>query len=948
MAGQPINFKKGYSIVHLNARSIRNKTAGIKQELINKDIDIILFSETWLNDDDLDSLYTYPKYNLYRHDRISVYRGGGLCAYVDEGISCSIEKFKLLNLCNENIEVQWLYSVKGNGRKSVICNVYRPPNGSIVSFCDVMKALLLQIEDLDNYDLFILGDFNVNTLVNSIEKNLLYETFDLFNMTQLINEITTTSGTNTCIDLIFTNCQEIASKGPMNIHLSDHLPIHIIRKYEYVKPTYRKFKGRSYRDFVLGDYLQSIENCNWDYFDHCQDPTECWDIFENMLKRMLDVVCPVKEFKVVDKPDPWMSDYLIERITDKNNLLREARNANSIITWRRARDLRNAVNEEVDVARKAYYKNLSEVYFKDSKKFWSVLKEVSPSSKQNSKTINLVNDQGVPIPLDKTSSHINTFFAEIGPKLAEAHNIEYTFNGERCDMEMDFFNFSDEDIITCVRKLDTSKSSAIEYLPTHIFKSSVLYKPARFIKIINLILTSGSIPDSWKIATVTPLPKSGDMTNVSNYRPISVLPVPGKIFERLMHTHLSSHIQTNEILSKNQGGYQKGKSTLDAIGSFVDDVLKNRNSGNISLAAFIDIKKAFDSVNYVILLKKLEQYGIRNRSLSLIENYLSRRQQCTLANGMRSLVQPLTCGVPQGSILGPLFFLLYINDCISADDDHRTMLYADDSVLYVSGKDIDVLTDRLSQALNKFYIWTSRNKLTMNESKTKIMTFASRIKLNRFQKPKIVLNGTTLKSVVSYKYLGVILDEELNFVIHTRNLIKNVRYKSLLLYRIRPFMTKEALLRIYKSHVTPVIDYCDVIYASTSSGILDELQRLQNKCLKTCLFKHILTPTELVHAEAHMPTLEVRRKFHTKIQAKKRSMNIDYLEIPFRPTRFNAAPVLKYSTIKCAAYEKSPGVRMAQLWNSLDMDLRLLEECNRFKALAKDEMNSTIPVWDEN
>ena len=165
------------------------------------------------------------------------------------------------------------------------------------------------------------------------------------------------------------------------------------------------------------------------------------------------------------------------------------------------------------------------------------------------------------------------------------------------------------------------------------------------------------------------------------------------------------------------------------------------------------------------------------------------------------------------------------------------MLYADDSVLYVIGKNIDQLSARLSVALNSFTSWTSINKLTINESKTKIMTFASAKKLKKLSKPKIKLNGKLLKHVVSYKYLGVTLDEKLNFSIHIRNMIKNLRFKSILLYRVRGYMSSEVLLKVYKSHVIPVIDYCDILYAGAGVGILDELQRVQNKCLENLLIK---------------------------------------------------------------------------------------------------------------
>ena len=186
---------------------------------------------------------------------------------------------------------------------------------------------------------------------------MLFETMSDFHLKQLVNHITTTSGTNTCIDLIFTNCLEIYSSGPMNIHLSDHLPVQVIKKHEQVKCGVQNFKGRSYRNYNNRQHLASIEACDWTYFNQCQDPTECWDVYENMLKRMLDITCPIREFKVKDKPEPWITNYLIERISDKNNLLAEARRSTSILCWHRARGSRNIVNLGLDTARKPIIQN---------------------------------------------------------------------------------------------------------------------------------------------------------------------------------------------------------------------------------------------------------------------------------------------------------------------------------------------------------------------------------------------------------------------------------------------------------------------------------------------------------------------------------------------------------------------------------------------------------------
>ena len=204
--------------------------------------------------------------------------------------------------------------------------------------------------------------------------------------------------------------------------------------------------------------------------------------------------------------------------------------------------------------------------------------------------------------------------------------------------------------------------------------------------IFNLSFANGLFPDVWKRATIIPLYKGGTKTEVSNYRPVSLLPLPGKLLEMIVHANLLHFLEANKIISDKQGGFRKGFSTATSIADLTDSLFSTINNNHISLAAFIDLRKAFDTVDHRILLSKLKCYGFAGKNLRWCENYSSNRSQRTLANGKLSPEHQITCGVPQGSVVGPLFFILYVNDIQFAVRGSKTQLYADDTVIYVSGE----------------------------------------------------------------------------------------------------------------------------------------------------------------------------------------------------------------------------------------------------------------------
>ena len=338
--------------------------------------------------------------------------------------------------------------------------------------------------------------------------------------------------------------------------------------------------------------------------------------------------------------------------------------------------------------------------------------------------------------------------------------------------------------------------------------------------------------------------------------------LPGKMMEKIVHNRITDFWDINNFLTKDQGGFRKGFSTGATIADLTDDLFLQINKGNTTLATFFNLRKAFDTVNINILKTKLELKGIRNGVLNWCSNYLSKRSQCTYVNGITWSLLTVACGIPQGSVLGPLFFLVFVNDIQGALDDCKIKLYADDTVIYQSGVNKEEAAIKLQRSVNMFANWCETNSLTINISKTKTMAFGSRHKVKRARGANITLGGEILKQVPSYKYLGIILDSKLNYNLHVNQVIRTVLHKLILLSKMTKYLKDEVTLRIYKTMLLPYFDYADFIFNKATNKDLEKLQRLQNKCLKICMGKDRRFSTEAIHKVANVPFLDDRREAH--------------------------------------------------------------------------------------
>ena len=383
------------------------------------------------------------------------------------------------------------------------------------------------------------------------------------------------------------------------------------------------------------------------------------------------------------------------------------------------------------MAKAEFIKSNLEENHKDARKFWKSLSDLIVNKGKQTSVIKLITQSDNNVDHDKTADFMNDFFASIGPTLASNYNKSWTYQGQIYNCVFPDMLTNDEEVLKLCKEIQETKSSAIDSLSSMILKHAFLALIPKLTFLLNLSLKSGKFPQIWKQAVVIPLAKEGDTSNVGNYRPISLLPLPGKILEKIVHDRLMSYLEANNILDKNQGGFRKNHSTTDTIVKFTQEIFSAMNNKEVSLVTFIDLKKNFHTVDHQILIRKLEILGIRNKSLTWFSSYLGNRTQKTIANNMVSSLRNITCGVPQGSILGSLLFLIYINDLAKVIRNCKIFLYADDTVLVATGSVIHNVYKTMQTDLDKISEWCVSNKLTVNVKKTKAMLLGTRSIMKR-------------------------------------------------------------------------------------------------------------------------------------------------------------------------------------------------------------------------
>ena len=439
--------------------------------------------------------------------------------------------------------------------------------------------------------------------------------------------------------------------------------------------------------------------------------------------------------------------------------------------------------------------------------------------------------------------------------------------------------------------------------------------------------------------SITPMPKGRPTTNPGDWRPVSVLPYPSKLIERVVNYQLVYHFECHNYLFCNQHGFRKGHSTSTAIFDYVQFLYDSYDSSMSSSSIFIDYSRAFDTIDYIILCKKLKLYGLDETSLKWFKSYLNEREQRVKVNDFVSDVKPVTMGVPQGSILGPFLFIAFINDLVSLlyDKHVNILLYADDTILYTAAPNVNLSVIKNQNAANRVQEWCHKNRLSINTKKTKHMIIHNRHKetICSGDEPVVNFDGHDLENVRMYNYLGVIVDDKLSFVDFVDQKHNKVNARLYQLKRLRPYITNDVACTIYKQTILPLMDYADFMIESTCPTVHNRLINLQEKALKYIdNEEHRNMRYDDLCTLYGIQPLKLRWREHILCLMYRQSKKKGKLDIKRTHINLRSNKKVKFKKIPMRNYEiflRSPLYRCSKIWEMLKPEIQRATTKVKFK-----------------
>ena len=870
------------TIAHVNINSIT--APGKLQELQNfvniNQISILALSETKLDDSVHPNLYAIDDFHppLTRHRNR---HGGGTAIYIHNSLTFS--RIPSLELSGE----EWIWAkIKVKNVTFLICSIYLPPHLSALRQQEFTDRLTdsITLAQTHSPNILLTGDLNVGNLflppftyqhsgITSFDHRL-NDTTETLGLTQLITQPTRIeNGTHNLRDLLFTsNTNLISNSGLLSSFSSlDHFPIFTTLFIQNDIDDDLSFSECwDYRNMDADRLTQQLIQTDWNAI-LSKDVDEATTEFTSCILDAARQCIPTKlTRRRNDKP--WVTTELLRQIRKRERLFNTARKRKTDKqAWKRWRTQRNLVTNLNKQLYEEHIKNKVSLLVQhkhDPYKYHKILKDIT-GRRQNENIPPLIQHNGTTLTddIDKATLFNNHFAAHTQLDINStntAHLQTYLTKDTLPIPTIHGIEIKPNEVLTILNSLDSNKSCGLDQLPAKILKLTALLIYEPLTQLFNKSLATGKYPTPWKHAKVRPIFKrKGTPSDVNNYRPISLLPCLSKIFGKIIFSRIYQHITEFSLLSDRQSGYRPGHSTQLQLMYLTDRLYNSLDKGQDFTTIYLDISKYFEKIWHAGLLAKCEkEFGLTGNLLKWLKSYVTDRRQTVYINNATSQTLALGAGVPQGSVLGPLLAILYLNGLCDKTTNNM-LLYADDCSLYSTYSPTEKFSDAqltLQRDLDIIYYYGQAWAITFNATKTTQQTFSLR---QQTKVPVLSFGAQPIPTVKDHKHLGLTLSTDSRFHTHVNEILLKFNRSLGPLYPLAKHIPKTMLVSIYTTYVQPFLDYCDIIYDEhmTVSDCM-RLERAQNRAARLITGTPLRTSTDGLRRELGWTSLTDRRKMH--------------------------------------------------------------------------------------